>query len=117
MFNETPMTSKICTRFGPAFLLGSLCLSLLVSPSRAAESFDLNNRPVLHASFLDACRFCNWLHNGQGDGDIESGAYTPNGYTGTDTQGVGPEALGCALIQKWCRRPLGPDPYRARGGG
>jgi hypothetical protein len=42
------------------------------------------NRPVTHVSFLDACRFCNWLHNGQGDGDTETGAYTLNGYTGTD---------------------------------
>jgi formylglycine-generating enzyme required for sulfatase activity len=42
------------------------------------------NRPVNHVSFLDSCRFCNWLHNGQGDGDTETGAYTLNGYTGTD---------------------------------
>ena len=42
------------------------------------------NRPVNYASFLDACRFCNWLHNGQGDGDTETGAYTLNGYNGRD---------------------------------
>ena len=42
------------------------------------------NRPVTHVSFLDACRFCNWLHNGQGDGDTETGAYTLSGYRGTD---------------------------------
>ena len=42
------------------------------------------NRPVTHVSFLDACRFCNWLHNGQGDGDTETGAYTLAGYNGTD---------------------------------
>lgn len=42
------------------------------------------NRPVTHVGFLDACRFCNWLHNGQGDGDTETGAYTLNGCTGTD---------------------------------
>lgn len=42
------------------------------------------NRPVTHVSFLDACRFCNWLHNGQGDADTETGAYTLNGYWGTD---------------------------------
>ncbi|MDA0813599.1 MAG: SUMF1/EgtB/PvdO family nonheme iron enzyme, partial [Verrucomicrobia bacterium] len=45
---------------------------------------DKANRPVTHVSFLDACRFCNWLHNGQGDGDTEDGAYTLNGYFGTD---------------------------------
>ena len=45
---------------------------------------DLANRPVTHVSFLDACRFCNWLHNGQGEGDTETGAYTLAGYNGTD---------------------------------
>jgi len=34
------------------------------------------NRPVTHVSFWDAARFANWLHNGQGSGDTESGAYT-----------------------------------------
>jgi hypothetical protein len=42
------------------------------------------NRPVTHVSYLDACRFCNWLHNGQADGDVETGAYTLKGYWGTD---------------------------------
>jgi formylglycine-generating enzyme len=41
------------------------------------------NRPV-NCSFWDACRFTNWLCNGQGDGDTETGAYTLNGYTGQD---------------------------------
>jgi formylglycine-generating enzyme required for sulfatase activity len=34
------------------------------------------NRPINNVTFWDACRFCNWLHNGQGDGDTEAGAYT-----------------------------------------
>ena len=39
------------------------------------------NRPVNYVSFWDACRFTNWLHNGQGSGDTETGAYalTPTG--------------------------------------
>jgi formylglycine-generating enzyme len=49
---------------------------------------DKANRPVTHVSFLDACRFCNWLHNGQGDDDTETGAYTLNGYWGTDGRRV-----------------------------
>jgi len=32
--------------------------------------------PVIHVSFWDATRFANWLHNGQGAGDTETGAYT-----------------------------------------
>jgi MYXO-CTERM domain-containing protein len=34
------------------------------------------NHPVSYVSFWDACRFANWLHNGQGSGDTETGAYT-----------------------------------------
>ena len=45
---------------------------------------ELANVPVNHVSFWDACRFCNWLHNGQGDGDTEDGAYTLKGYAGAD---------------------------------
>jgi len=37
---------------------------------------DYAKRPVNYVSFWDACRFANWLHNGQGDGDTEIGAYT-----------------------------------------
>jgi formylglycine-generating enzyme required for sulfatase activity len=45
---------------------------------------DWANRPVNYVSFWDACRFVNWLHNGQGDGDTETGAYALNGYNGPD---------------------------------
>lgn len=34
------------------------------------------NSPVNFVSFFDAVRFTNWLHNGQADGDTETGAYT-----------------------------------------
>ncbi len=34
------------------------------------------NKPVNYVSFWDACRFANWMHNGQGSGDTETGAYT-----------------------------------------
>ncbi len=34
------------------------------------------NNPVNYVSFYDATRFANWLHNGQGSGDTETGAYT-----------------------------------------
>jgi hypothetical protein len=47
------------------------------------------NRPVNLVSYWDACRFANWLHNGQptgaqGPGTTETGAYTLNGYNGVD---------------------------------
>ncbi len=42
---------------------------------------DWANRPVNYVGFWDACRFANWLHNGQpegpqGAGTTETGAYT-----------------------------------------
>ena len=50
---------------------------------------DWANRPVNCVSFWDACRFANWLHNGQptgaqGGGTTETGAYTLGGYNGDD---------------------------------
>ena len=41
-------------------------------------------RPVTWTSFWDAARFANWMNNGQGNGNTETGAYTLNGYTGSD---------------------------------
>lgn len=37
---------------------------------------DYANRPVNYVSFWDACRFANWLSNGQGNCDTETGSYT-----------------------------------------
>jgi len=33
------------------------------------------NRPVNYVSWYDALRFANWMHNSQGNGDTEDGAY------------------------------------------
>ncbi len=33
------------------------------------------NQPVRLVDFYTCLRFCNWLHNGQGDGDTETGSY------------------------------------------
>ncbi|MEO0531539.1 MAG: SUMF1/EgtB/PvdO family nonheme iron enzyme [Planctomycetota bacterium] len=37
---------------------------------------NMDNKPVTFVSFFDAMRFANWLHNGQGGGGTETGAYT-----------------------------------------
>lgn len=42
---------------------------------------DRANRPVNYVDWGDAARFINWLHNGQGNGSTETGAYTLNGET------------------------------------
>ena len=71
-----------------------------ISRSGTAGSYAYNPRPeredwpVAFVSFWDACRFTNWLHNGQPVGvqdatTTEDGAYTLNGYTGTDGRTIG----------------------------
>jgi sulfatase modifying factor 1 len=38
------------------------------------------NHPVNYVTWYDTLRFANWLNNGQGNGDTESGAYTLWGH-------------------------------------
>lgn len=49
---------------------------------------DLADRPVNCVSYWDACRFANWLSNGQGNGSTETGAYTLGGYKGIDGRAI-----------------------------
>jgi formylglycine-generating enzyme required for sulfatase activity len=54
------------------------------SGSYTYEAIDGSEQePVGSVSFFDALRFANWLHNGQGDGDTETGAYSLLGGTPT----------------------------------
>ncbi|MCC6125266.1 MAG: SUMF1/EgtB/PvdO family nonheme iron enzyme [Pirellulales bacterium] len=48
-----------------------------------------DNRPVNNVSYWDAARFCNWLHNGQGNGDTETGAYLNVGNPDTFARQAG----------------------------
>jgi sulfatase modifying factor 1 len=45
----------------------------------------LENTPVNYLSALSALRFANWMSNGQGSGDTETGSYT---FTGTPSDGA-----------------------------
>jgi formylglycine-generating enzyme len=57
----------------------------------SAKGGDANwdNRPVNYVNFWDSIRFCNWLHNGQGNGDTEHGAYENVGDLDTFTRQPG----------------------------
>jgi formylglycine-generating enzyme required for sulfatase activity len=46
------------------------------------------NRPVIFISYFDTLRFANWMHNGQGNGDTETGSYTLLGGTATPSNGA-----------------------------
>jgi formylglycine-generating enzyme required for sulfatase activity len=59
------------------------------SPYIYTVATDSVSRPINYVSYWDACRFANWLHNGQPVGlqasaTTEDGAYTLNGYNGQD---------------------------------
>lgn len=43
--------------------------------------------PVNYVSYYDTLRFANWMHNGQGDGDTESGAYELEGNSAVPSNG------------------------------
>lgn len=55
-----------------------------IGSGSASDIANWGNRPVYYVSYWEACRFANWLGNGQGNGDTETGAYTLNGYNGDD---------------------------------
>ena len=40
-----------------------------------------SNRPITYVSWFDSARFVNWIENGQGAGDTETGVYALNGAT------------------------------------
>lgn len=46
------------------------------------------DKPVNHVTFYDSLRFVNWLTNGQGSGDTETGAYTLLGGTASPSNGL-----------------------------
>jgi formylglycine-generating enzyme required for sulfatase activity len=46
------------------------------------------DRPVNFVSFYDSLRFSNWLNNGQGSGDTETGAYTLLGGMARPSNGL-----------------------------
>ena len=66
---------------GISFLAGNANASKYVVKSGFAS------KPVTYVNFFDALRFANWLNNGQGSGDTETGAYTLLGGTPSPSNG------------------------------
>lgn len=50
----------------------------------SGDESDWSNRPVNYVSWYDTFRFINWLGNGQGTSDTETGAYTITNWDGTN---------------------------------
>jgi len=58
------------------------------SGTKYAERTNMGDKPVIYVSWWDAARVANWLHNGQGSGSTETGAYTLNNATSGDAPAV-----------------------------
>jgi formylglycine-generating enzyme required for sulfatase activity len=50
------------------------------------------DRPIVFVNWFNAARFANWMHNGQGAGSTETGAYTLGGVTSGSAPAVNPGA-------------------------
>jgi formylglycine-generating enzyme required for sulfatase activity len=80
---------------------------------------DYANRPVNCVNFWSACRFVNWLSNGQGNGDTETGTYTLNGYDGYYNPGIQRNAGATWVVptqDEWYKAAY-YDPNKAGGPG
>jgi len=60
----------------------------VVGQGPGGSDYSYGDKPVVNVSWYDSIRFVNWLHNGQGSGDTETGAYTLLGGTPTPTDGL-----------------------------
>ena len=63
------------------------------SGSKYAVKTNFGDKPVNYVTWFDAARVSNWLHNGQGSGSTETGAYTLNGQTTGTAPAVNPGAV------------------------
>lgn len=55
------------------------------SPYAYASKTNMSNKPVNFVSWFDAIRYANWVNNGKGSADTESGSYTLLGGTAVPT--------------------------------
>ena len=63
------------TRMGSDATFGGITRSGADGDYTYAAKAGFEDKPVVFVSFYDALRLANWLHNGQGTGDTETGAY------------------------------------------
>lgn len=75
----------------------------------------MGNKPVNYVNWYDAARFANWLHNGQGSGGTETGAYTLTLNTGLITKDVGAN-VWLPSEDEWYKAAY-YDPTTGAGGG
>lgn len=55
---------------------GILFTDAAADGAKYAAKPGVDDKPVGYVSWYDSIRFANWMHNGQGNGDTETGAYS-----------------------------------------
>ena len=76
------------TDMGSVSLFGGITRSGSSPSYTYATIAGRGDMPVNYVNWYDSIRFANWLHNGQGSGDTETGAYTLDGGTATPSNGL-----------------------------
>ena len=76
------------TNMGSGDSRGGITQSGVSGSFTYAPKTNMGDKPVNYVSWYDSIRFANWLHNGQGAGDTETGAYTLEGGTATPSNGL-----------------------------
>jgi formylglycine-generating enzyme len=76
------------TNMGSSSSLGGITRSGVSGSFTYSTIAGRADMPVNYVSFFDAVRFANWMNNGQGSGDTETGAYTLLGGTATPSNGT-----------------------------
>lgn len=87
LYNPSIISTQISAGISRSGVEGNFSYSAIDNPIGQTSA----NRPITQVSFYDAARFANWMHNGQGTGDTEDGAYriSTGGVAGaTRTGGV-----------------------------
>ena len=59
-----------------AFPLGGIIFNVMASAGSHYHTSDAGNHPVNDVTWYSAVRFANWMNNGQGNGDTETGSYS-----------------------------------------
>jgi len=86
--NGTNPNSIYAASMGSNALGGISYASGNAAGSKYAAKTNMGDKPVILVSWFDAARVANWLHNGQGSGSTETGAYTLNNATSGNTPAV-----------------------------
>jgi formylglycine-generating enzyme required for sulfatase activity len=76
------------SNFGNAFYGGISFNGGNANGSKYVLTVGRENHPLNYVTWYEAIRFANWLNNGQGSGDTESGAYTLLGGTPTPSNAL-----------------------------